>query len=97
MIVSGDSQWPRFQAGEALIYPRAPQSPEALIGRYAIVQEAETGHRYVKTIVAASGHVATLGSHNAPPRRGVALLAAWPVICVILRDGVMLGDVAAPE
>jgi phage repressor protein C with HTH and peptisase S24 domain len=75
--VQGESMWPRFMDGELLLVDARPQSPQALLNAYALVQLVD-GRRMVKMLRAGSRPgLYTLESHNAPPEKDVELLAAW--------------------
>jgi len=75
--VEGDSMWPRFMAGEYILFELTPRNPAELIGEYAIVQTLD-GRRMIKVLRAGrrEGRY-RLESHKAPPVDDVELLAAW--------------------
>lgn len=75
--VQGESMWPRFMDGELLLVDARPQSPQALLNAYALVQLVD-GRRMVKLLRAGSRPgLYTLESHNAAPEKDVEILAAW--------------------
>ncbi|UNJ22090.1 repressor protein C [Microcystis phage vB_MweS-yong2] len=78
--VTGDSQWPRYMAGEVLIVAGEPSSPERLIGSYAVVQVESDGMRLLKQIRRGKrpGRY-LLWSHNKEEMDDVVILAAWRV------------------
>lgn len=80
LAIEGDSQWPRFMAGEWLIVAGEPVDPARLIGGYAVVQCEDTGRRLVKMLLRGTRPgTYRLDSHNAPPEDNVKLLAAWRI------------------
>ena len=76
-IVKGDSQWPRFLDGEAILYDPKARSPGELADQYAIVQTKTDARRLIKILRRDGPDRWRLESHNAPPESGVELLAAW--------------------
>lgn len=83
--VEGDSEYPRFCAGEFVLYDLEPVTPAALAGRYAVVQTLD-GRRQIK-ILRQGRRPGTwrLESHKAPPQEDVELLGAWRYLGVIPR------------
>ncbi|MBY6239838.1 XRE family transcriptional regulator [Methylosinus sp. Sm6] len=76
LIVRGDSQWPRWQEGETILYDPRPVLPQSLIGRYAIVQSTD-GRRLIKILRRGkTERTWRLDSHNAPPEE-TELIGAW--------------------
>lgn len=80
--VRGDSQYPRFQDGEVVIYDRRPAAPQDMANKLAVVQLAD-GRRLVKTLRKGPGETWTLESHNAPPERNVEIIGVWRVVGVL--------------
>lgn len=86
-VVKGESQWPRFLDGETVLYDRRPVMPQALVGRYAIVQTAD-GRRLLKILKRGSREgFWRLSSHNAPDEEDVRLIGAWRYLGSLARDG----------
>jgi DNA-binding XRE family transcriptional regulator len=83
--VEGDSEYPRFCAGEFILYDPEPIPPATLIGRYALVQLRD-GRRQVR-ILRQGGRPGTwrLESHKAPPQDDVELLGAWRYVGALPR------------
>lgn len=80
LIVSGWSQWPRWQDGEIVLYDTRAELPDRLINHYAVAQDAD-GRRMLKVIERGSRYnLFRLRSHNAIDERDVHLLAAYRVI-----------------
>lgn len=80
--VRGDSQYPRFQDGEVVIYDRRPVLIPNMANKLAVVQLAD-GRRLVKTLRRGPGDTWTLESHNAPPEHNAQILGVWRVIGVL--------------
>jgi SOS-response transcriptional repressor LexA len=82
--VIGDSMWPRFMPGEHIVVEGQPVSAMALIGRYAVVQLEDDGRRLIKRVLRGDkpGTI-NLWSHNADEMKGVRILAAWRIKCVL--------------
>lgn len=81
--VRGDSQYPRFCAGEYILYDPEPVLPAALVNRYAVVQALD-GRRLIKILQRGKREGSwRLVSHNAPPEEDVELLAAWRYLGVL--------------
>lgn len=75
--VEGDSMWPRFMAGEYILFELTPRKPADLVGEYAIVQTLD-GRRMIKILQAGRSEGRfRLESHKAAPIEDVELLAAW--------------------
>lgn len=79
LIVEGSSQWPRWQAGEVILYDRRPVLPDKMVDKYVVVQDLN-GHRFVK-ILRRGKRPGTwrLDSHNAPPEE-MELLSVCPYL-----------------
>ena len=79
LIVKGDSMYPRFLDGEALLYDPTPTNPAHLLNCYAVAQTLD-GRTMIKKLKPArkNGHY-TLWSHNAPEEE-VELLTAHRVL-----------------
>jgi DNA-binding XRE family transcriptional regulator len=85
-VVAGDSQYPRFMAGDIIVAARAPANPERLLNRTAVV-ETDDGEKMVKKIMRGRRvGLFRLWSHNAPDMPDVLLRAAFPILYVILRS-----------
>jgi hypothetical protein len=75
--VEGDSMWPRFMAGEYILFELTPRRPAELLGEYAIVQTLD-GRRMIKILQAGRSEGRfRLESHKAAPIEDIELLAAW--------------------
>ena len=85
LIVHGDSQLPRYRAGEVILYDTRPRMPRELLNEMAIVQ-CEDGRRLVKRIRknAIPGRY-NLESLNADLEEDVPLLAAYEIIGALTR------------
>ena len=78
--VMGDSQWPRYQDGEFVLYDPDPILPATLIGQWAVVQTFD-GRKLVKMLQPGNGENRwRLESHNAPPENNVELMGAWRIL-----------------
>ena len=78
--VRGDSQFPRWEDGEWILYDTQPVSPRDLLNKFAIVQTMD-GERMIKKIrPSAQPDRFNLDSLNAPTIQNVQLLAAWRYI-----------------
>lgn len=90
LIIRGDSQYPRFLDGEALLFDPTAVEPGELIGQYAVVQTLEDARRLIKILrrdpAGGEGRF-RLESHNAAPEDGVRLLGAWRYLGLIPRPG----------
>ena len=83
-IVRGDSMWPRFMAGEYILFEEEPTIPERLINRYAIVQTLD-GRRMLKMLRRGKGENRwRLESHNAQPEDEVQITGVWRVFGVMM-------------
>lgn len=71
-VVKGDSQIPRFYAGEIVLAERRQRNPEDLIGQYAIVQTGD-GRTLIKIVRAHGPDKYRLESHNAETEEDVSL------------------------
>ena len=93
LIVRGDSQYPRFFDGEAILFDPRPIPIEEAVGHYAVVQTLD-GRRMIKIVRhnPNGGDLWRLESHNAAPEDNVALLAVWRYIGVLARP-----DSAKPQ
>jgi len=81
--VRGESQYPRFQEGEFVLYDPEPVFPQTLVNRYAVVQVVD-GRRLVKRLRKGSREgLWTLESHNAPLEHDVDLVGAWRVLGIM--------------
>lgn len=81
--ISGDSQWPRFLAGEIVVFSSENKHPGDLIGRYCIC-DLEDGRRLLKILrQGAAEGTWRLESHNAPPEDNIRLRAAYPFIFLV--------------
>ena len=81
--IEGDSMWPRYDPGDAVICREQRNNIEELIGLEAAVQTSD-GKRYLKRIQrGASPATFDLESHNAAPIRGVSLVSAAAVLGVV--------------
>jgi SOS-response transcriptional repressor LexA len=77
--VRGDSQYPRYLAGEIILIDREPRAPRDLIGRYCLV-DLDDGRRLVKLLRRGTENgLFRLESHNAPPEDDVKVMAAYKV------------------
>jgi len=72
--------YPRFQAGESILYDRRPLTPAEMVDRLAIVQLLN-GDRLVKTLRPGrrTGRW-RLESHNAPPLEDQDVLMVWRIV-----------------
>lgn len=78
--VRGDSQYPRYQAGELILFERDPRSLDRLVNHYAVVDCAD-GRRLVKLLrTGRRPGVFRLESHNASPEDDVEIRAARLVV-----------------
>ncbi|WP_428988596.1 XRE family transcriptional regulator [Methylocapsa aurea] len=81
--VDGDSEYPRFCAGEFVLYDLDPVMPAQLVGRYAVVQTHD-GRRQVKILQQGRRPgVWRLESHKSPPQDDVELIGVWRYLGVI--------------
>lgn len=77
--VVGDSQYPRYQNGEYIVFERVPRRLEELVNKYCIV-ECEDGRILVKKLrKGATPDVWRLESHNAPIEDDVRVKQAYKV------------------
>lgn len=80
LVVNGDSQYPRYMHGEAILYDRRPEPPARLVNRYAIVDCAD-GRRVIKKLIKGRRPSSwTLWSHNAPEEPDADILAVYRVV-----------------
>jgi hypothetical protein len=77
LIVTGDSQLPRYRDGEAILYDTRPLLPEEVVNQYAICDMAD-GRRLIKIVRKVNGSF-WLESHNAEPESNVRIIACYPV------------------
>lgn len=81
--VSGDSMWPRYDAGDIIICWRQGNSAHDVLGWEAAIKTAD-GKRYLKRVLKGSDtDTFDLESHNAPPVRGVRIVWAAAIQSVI--------------
>lgn len=79
LVVRGDSQYPRWLAGEIILRERDPVDPSKVLRQYAVVDTAD-GRQLVKLVERGTDrHVFRLVSHNAPPEEDVEILRAYRV------------------
>jgi phage repressor protein C with HTH and peptisase S24 domain len=86
LIVSGDSQYPRFLDGEAILYDPRPLKPADLVDQYAVVQTKD-GRRLIKILRANpnGGDRWRLESHNVKPVDDVSVSFAHRYLGVLAR------------
>ncbi|MBO0732742.1 MAG: peptidase S24 [Methylocapsa sp.] len=83
LIVEGDSMWPRYDPGDAVLCWRSGSKPEDIIGHEAAVKTAG-GKSYLKRIQrGATAGTFDLESHNAAPLRGVRIDWAAEIRAVV--------------
>ncbi len=81
--IEGDSMWPRYDPGDAVIYLQQGNEIEELVGAEAAVRTSD-GKRYLKRVQpGAAPGTFDLESHNAAPIRGVTLAWASGVLAVV--------------
>jgi phage repressor protein C with HTH and peptisase S24 domain len=81
--VDGDSQWPRYDAGDVVICWAGGTDVDQVVGWEAAVRTAD-GHRYLKRILRGAGRgLFDLESYNAPTIRNVKLEWAARVQAVV--------------
>lgn len=78
--VRGDSQYPRYNDGEFVLYDTRVKPPGSLVGHFAVVDLAD-GRRLLKILrrMPEPGRF-RLESHNAPPEDDAAIEAAYAVV-----------------
>lgn len=98
LLVEGESQIPRWYPGEAIIYDRRPVNLDDLVDTYCVLTDLD-GAFWVK-ILRRGGAPGfwQLDSHNAQPRRRVALLGGHRIIATVHRHpSDMETEVARPR
>ena len=78
--VKGDSMFPRYMAGDILIYDQQT-TPDRADGQECIVSLPD-GRKFVKIVRAERGGAATLESFNAPPMRNLIVDWVAPILWV---------------
>lgn len=86
LIVKGDSGYPRFRNGEAIIFYNKQLLPHEVADQEAIVQTLD-GRKLIKTArpEPSSPGRFTLESFNAPPERNIELLCGWRIHSIVVR------------
>jgi transcriptional regulator with XRE-family HTH domain len=97
LVVVGDSQLPRWYAGEIIVYDRSGAKLADLVETYCIVQDMD-GNRFVKILTpSAVPEKWRLESHNARPIDRVDLMGGFRILATIHRHpSDMTADVARP-
>jgi phage repressor protein C with HTH and peptisase S24 domain len=80
VLIDGDSQLPKFEPGDVLVCT-LEADPQALLYKWAIVDVAESGKRYLKKLQPSSKRGAfTLFSLNAAEMRDVRIERAYRIL-----------------
>ena len=85
LIVRGDSQYPRYQDGEIVLFDTRKRQPSELVGHYAVVHTNDD-RRMIKILRRSENPNAwRLDSHNAPPEDDVVVTSIFAIAGTITR------------